>query len=228
MNRYVVEFIGTFFLVLTVGMVSIDPGAGALAPLAIGSALAVMVYAGGHISGGHYNPAVTLAVWLRGKASRQRSGCLLGGTDCGGRGSRSGGAHSQRQFRHHCDLRCGAGSRLRVPVCLRAVLHGSQRRNGKVHGRQQLLWICDRVHSHGWRIRGGICFGRRLQPSRCGRHHHHGNGRCKLHLGLFCGDAARRCGSRAGIQRAQALSRLAIAHSIGEPHWPQACWGAVS
>jgi aquaporin Z len=69
MNRYVMEFIGTFFLVFTVGMVSIDPGAGALAPLAIGSTLAVMVYAGGHISGGHYNPAVTLAVWLRGKAS---------------------------------------------------------------------------------------------------------------------------------------------------------------
>ncbi len=69
MNRYVVEFIGTFFLVFTVGMVSIDPGAGALAPLAIGSVLAVMVYAGGHISGGHYNPAVTLAVLIRGKAS---------------------------------------------------------------------------------------------------------------------------------------------------------------
>jgi len=70
MNKYAVEFIGTFFLVFTVGMVSIDPGAGALAPLAIGSALAVMIYAGGHISGGHYNPAVTLAVWLRGKSSR--------------------------------------------------------------------------------------------------------------------------------------------------------------
>ena len=69
MNRYIVEFIGTFFLVFTVGMVSIDPGAGALAPLAIGSALAVMIYAGGHISGGHYNPAVTLAVLVRGKAS---------------------------------------------------------------------------------------------------------------------------------------------------------------
>jgi aquaporin Z len=68
-NRYIVEFIGTFFLVFTVGMVSIDPGAGDLAPLAIGSVLAVMIYAGGHISGGHYNPAVTLAVWLRGKAS---------------------------------------------------------------------------------------------------------------------------------------------------------------
>lgn len=69
MNRYVVEFIGTFFLVFTVGMVSIDPGAGGFAGLAIGTVLAVMIYAGGHISGGHYNPAVTLAVWLRGKAS---------------------------------------------------------------------------------------------------------------------------------------------------------------
>ena len=67
MKKYVTEFIGTFFLVFTVGMVSIAPGAGNLAPLAIGSVLAVMVYAGGYISGGHYNPAVTIAVWLRGK-----------------------------------------------------------------------------------------------------------------------------------------------------------------
>lgn len=67
MKKYLVEFIGTFFLVLTVGMTVIDPGAGALAPLAIGSALMIMVYAGGHVSGGHYNPAVTVAVWLRGR-----------------------------------------------------------------------------------------------------------------------------------------------------------------
>jgi aquaporin Z len=67
MKKYLVEFIGTFFLVFTVGMTVIDPGAGALAPLAIGSALMIMVYAGGHVSGGHYNPAVTLAVWLRGR-----------------------------------------------------------------------------------------------------------------------------------------------------------------
>ncbi len=67
MKKYLVEFIGTFFLVFTIGMVVIDPGAGALAPLAIGSALMIMVYAGGHVSGGHYNPAVTLAVWLRGR-----------------------------------------------------------------------------------------------------------------------------------------------------------------
>jgi aquaporin Z len=67
MKKYLTEFIGTFFLVLTVGMTVIAPGAGNLAPLAIGSALMIMVYAGGHVSGGHYNPAVTLAVWLRGR-----------------------------------------------------------------------------------------------------------------------------------------------------------------
>lgn len=68
MNKYVVEFIGTFFLVLTVGSTVLSPnGAGDMAPLAISSALMVMIYAGGHISGGHYNPAVTLAVFLRGR-----------------------------------------------------------------------------------------------------------------------------------------------------------------
>ena len=68
--KLVVEFIGTFFLVFTVGMTVKGPdGAGALAALAIGSSLMVMVYAGGHFSGGHYNPAVTLGVTLRGKAT---------------------------------------------------------------------------------------------------------------------------------------------------------------
>lgn len=65
--KYLVEFIGTFFLVTTIGSVVIEPGAGAMAPLAIGSVLMVMIYAGGHVSGAHYNPAVTLAVFLRGK-----------------------------------------------------------------------------------------------------------------------------------------------------------------
>jgi aquaporin Z len=67
--KLVVEFIGTFFLVFTVGMTVKSPDAAALAPLAIGSALMVMVYAGGHVSGGHYNPAVTLGVTLRGKCT---------------------------------------------------------------------------------------------------------------------------------------------------------------
>src|SRR3954467_12261498 len=66
MKKLVVEFIGTFFLVFTIGM-SVRTGA-VLAPLAIGSVLMVMIFAGGHISGGHFNPAVTLAVWVRGKA----------------------------------------------------------------------------------------------------------------------------------------------------------------
>jgi aquaporin Z len=69
MPKYLVEFIGTFFLVATIGFSVLKPGADAMAPVAIGSILMVMIFAGGHISGGHYNPAVTLAVFLRGKAS---------------------------------------------------------------------------------------------------------------------------------------------------------------
>ena len=67
MNKYIAEFVGTFFLVLTIGCTGIGAGAGVIAPLAIGAALMVMVFAGGHISGGHYNPAVTLGVLIRGK-----------------------------------------------------------------------------------------------------------------------------------------------------------------
>jgi aquaporin Z len=67
MKKYLVEFIGTFFLVFTIGMTVVAPGAGNLAPIAIGLALMAMVYAGGHVSGAHYNPAVTLAAFLRGK-----------------------------------------------------------------------------------------------------------------------------------------------------------------
>lgn len=67
MNKYITEFIGTMFLVLVVGVAAIGGTAGPMAPVAIGVILMVMIYAGGHISGGHYNPAVTLAVLIRGK-----------------------------------------------------------------------------------------------------------------------------------------------------------------
>jgi aquaporin Z len=69
MNKYLTEFIGTFFLVLTIGCTVIPGAAGVIPPLAIGSALMVMIYAGGHVSGGHYNPAVTLGVWIRGRCT---------------------------------------------------------------------------------------------------------------------------------------------------------------
>jgi len=64
MRKYLTEFIGTFFLVLTIGLCVISGTD--FAPLAIGSVLVVMVYMGGHISGGHYNPAVSLAAMMRG------------------------------------------------------------------------------------------------------------------------------------------------------------------
>ena len=69
MNKYITEFIGTFFLVLTIGCSVLAKGGGVIPPLAIGSVLMVMVYAGGHVSGGHYNPAVTIGVWLRGRCA---------------------------------------------------------------------------------------------------------------------------------------------------------------
>jgi len=72
MRKLLVEFVGTFFLVLTVGTTVI--GGISVAPLAIGSALMVMVFAGGHISGGHYNPAVSLAVFMRGKLPARELG----------------------------------------------------------------------------------------------------------------------------------------------------------
>src|SRR5438046_3104282 len=67
MNKYLTEFLGTFFLVLTVGCTVIPGRPGVIAPLAIGASLMVMIFAGGHVSGAHYNPAVTLAVWIRGR-----------------------------------------------------------------------------------------------------------------------------------------------------------------
>lgn len=66
MKNYIVEFIGTFFLFLVISLSTRVVAAPVLAPLAIGATLMVMVYAGGRISGGHYNPAVSLAAAIRG------------------------------------------------------------------------------------------------------------------------------------------------------------------
>jgi len=68
-RKLAVEFIGMFLFVFTVGMAteSANKAGAVLAPLAIGSVLMVIVFAGGHVSGGHYNPAVSTAVFIRGK-----------------------------------------------------------------------------------------------------------------------------------------------------------------
>jgi len=65
-RKYVVEFIGTFFLVMAICMAE-SGGLGQFGPLAIGMTLIMLVYSSGHISGSHLNPAVSLAVYLRGK-----------------------------------------------------------------------------------------------------------------------------------------------------------------
>jgi len=61
-DAYMAEFVGTFFLVLTIGLNVVQGND--LAPLSIGAILMVMIFAMGSVSGGHFNPAVTLAVWL--------------------------------------------------------------------------------------------------------------------------------------------------------------------
>jgi aquaporin Z len=62
-RKYLTEFIGAFFLMFAVGMAALSGSV--FVPLAAGGMLMVMIYAGGHISGGHYNPAVTVAALVR-------------------------------------------------------------------------------------------------------------------------------------------------------------------
>jgi aquaporin Z len=76
MRRYVVEAIGTFFLVFTV-IAAVNNADSALAPVGIGAVLMVMVYAGGHISGAHYNPAVSLAAFVRGALPKADLGAYV-------------------------------------------------------------------------------------------------------------------------------------------------------
>ena len=62
-SKLATEFLGTLFLCLVIGLTG---KSSAIAPLAIAFTLMCNIYAGGHISGGHYNPAVSIAVFVRG------------------------------------------------------------------------------------------------------------------------------------------------------------------
>ena len=76
-RKLIVEFVGMFMFAFTVGTATNKAGAGVLAPLAIGGALMVLVFAGGHISGGHFNPAVSAGVFLRGRMTGQEFGAYV-------------------------------------------------------------------------------------------------------------------------------------------------------
>jgi aquaporin Z len=120
-RKLAVEFIGTFFLVFTLcTATNLKTGAGALAPLAIGPVLMVMVFAGGHISGGHHNPAVSTSVLVRGKLSSsdwigyvlvQLSAAVIGGLLAR---AINGAGHETARTQHFED------SRRRVRIHLRA------------------------------------------------------------------------------------------------------------
>ena len=69
-QKLIAEFIGTFFLVLTICTASVHGSAEDYAPFAIAATLMVMIYGVGHISGAHFNPAVTIAIWLRGACEK--------------------------------------------------------------------------------------------------------------------------------------------------------------
>ncbi|HLZ16723.1 MAG TPA: aquaporin [Cyclobacteriaceae bacterium] len=69
MKKYLIELIGTFFLVLTIGLTG--------NPLAIGAMLMVMIYMGGHVSGAHYNPAVTMAILMQKKIDTRDAGMYM-------------------------------------------------------------------------------------------------------------------------------------------------------
>ena len=171
--KLVVEFIGTFFLVFTVGMTVKGPdGAGALAALAIGSSLMVMVYAGGHFSGGHYNPAVTLGVTLRGKATWAEAIPYWGAQFAAAVVAALAGVVHQGNARRRRPWPRPAGTTLfgsrqaarRVPVHVRARVRGFEHRDRQGDGRQLVLWAGDRLHGRG----RGVCrragLGRSVQP----------------------------------------------------------------
>ena len=69
-QKLTTEFIGTFFLSLTICTAAVYGSAGDYAPFGIAATLMVMIYAGGYISGAHYNPAVTVSIYLRGACEK--------------------------------------------------------------------------------------------------------------------------------------------------------------
>ena len=189
MNKYIAEFIGTFFLVLTIGCTGIGAGAGVIAPLAIGAALMVMVFAGGHISGAHYNPAVTLGVLIRGKVNAtdvvpywvaQLAGAAVAALIVSKCLSRRCGCYS-----HRAECWSGAACGISFHIC--ACLCGVERRHGGRHFRKFILWFGHRHDRDDRRIRRRRHFRRRIQSRGRSGHLHPRDFNLGKHLDLFAG-----------------------------------------
>ena len=179
-------------------------GIGPLAPLAIGSALMVMVYMGGHVSGAHYNPAVSFGLFLRSAIDAPTIIYRITQLVAGVLAFTFSGTLGQWSYPRYpswapCLLVLGAGRRDRFHISAGAC--GAQRGSDQGHGGQLLLWAGHRVYCRDRRLCRWAHLRSCVQPGRRGRRHIWRRGlRPKLmvrSLALHRG-SARRCGHCSG------------------------------
>jgi hypothetical protein len=204
MNKYIAELIGTFFLVLTIGCTVIGSGAGALAPLAIGSALMVMIFAGGHISGAPFQSGRYVGRLAAREVRGQRCGTIHDFSDYR---SDVGGVccqvfeGSDRSHATPASYRAGPSCRVSFHLC--ACLRGAEHRHRQGYVWQFFLWAGNRIHGNGGGIFRRQHFWWGVQPSGRGGHLDHGVIVLGQYLDLPCGRFCRWRGGRGYFQGAE-------------------------
>lgn len=162
MNKYITEFLGTFFLVLTIALTG--------NPLVIGVILMVMIYMGANISGGHYNPAVTLGVMVRGKIDKTEAMKYTIAQLIGAFAAAIvslwfvGKAFSAAPAPGIDFLRAAAGEMLFTFALVSVVLNVA---TTKKSSRQFLFWFSHWFHRYGWRSCNGPNIRRCFQSCCC-------------------------------------------------------------